>query len=82
MNMNTVGINQDIAQNGQGVDMASARIIIDIAADGACHLRSEFMGRVDACYATVPDERLLAVEIPKLLAELRAQLASSSELTE
>jgi hypothetical protein len=60
----------------------TARIVVDIDANGAAWLRGEFAGRSDSSYASMLDARLLTVEIPKLLTELRAQLADASGVTE
>ncbi|MGK2897224.1 MAG: hypothetical protein ACSLE9_00855 [Burkholderiaceae bacterium] len=54
----------------------AAAITIELDSNGRTHLRSTFAGRFDASYAWMDDARLCEVEIPKLLAELRAQLQS------
>jgi hypothetical protein len=51
-------------------------ITIDVQAHGSLVSLCAFdRGRADAAYAPLTEEQLLSKELPKLLAELRAQLA-------
>lgn len=52
-----------------------AHIVITLDEFGSAKLRSFFCGRFDASYRVRPDAAVLA-ELPKLLAELRAQMAA------
>jgi hypothetical protein len=54
-----------------------ARIEIRLTKEGRAYLGSQFMGEFDSSYAHKSDERLLGVEVPKLLAELRQQIQES-----
>jgi hypothetical protein len=53
---------------------ASAQIVVDINQDGSVHMTATCWGEPDSTYAAVSDQRLLAVQIPFVLAELRLQL--------
>lgn len=48
-----------------------AEVFIRLLPDGLMHLRSERNGRFDSSYADYPQERVMGIELPKLIAELR-----------
>ncbi len=58
-----------------------AHIVISFDDDGATTMRAFFNGRRDSFYAAIPDARLFEREVPKLVAELRAQIQSLSGST-
>lgn len=61
-----------------------AHIVLAIDGDGKASLRGFFNNMHDSTYMAVPDEQLLLLEVPKLLAELRHQIQglSGSTVTE
>lgn len=48
-----------------------AEVFIELQPDGLMHLRSERNGRFDSSYGPKPQERVMTIELPKLIAELR-----------
>ena len=58
-----------------------AHIVISFDDDGTAFMQAFFNDRMDSVYATMPDDRLLEREVPKLVAELRAQIQSLSGST-
>lgn len=59
----------------------TAHIVISFDGTGAATLQGVFRGRMDSSYAAMPDDRLFGCEVPKLAAELRAQIQSLSGST-
>ena len=57
----------------------AAHMVVSIGLDGQTTLRGFFAGRTDALYAPLPDDRLLTLELPKLLEELRAQIQALTD---
>lgn len=55
-----------------------AHVVIALDAIGATKLEAFVDGALDSSYCRMGDERLLQRELPKLLAELQAQLQASS----
>jgi hypothetical protein len=55
----------------------AAHIVLSIDAAGNASLRSFIAGQHDATYAPLPDDRLLKIEVPKLLAELRLRFETA-----
>ncbi|MGH6627629.1 MAG: hypothetical protein ACRECD_14010 [Burkholderiaceae bacterium] len=51
-----------------------ARIVLDMAPDGAVHMRAYCFGGLECSYTKTTDTWLLGVDLPCLLAELRLQL--------
>ena len=60
---------------------ASAQIVIDINQDGLICMTAACWGKPDSTYARFSDQRILALEIPFVLAELRMQLKLGRYLT-
>ena len=58
-----------------------AHIVISFDDEGAASMRAFFNDRFDSSYAALPDARLFEREVPKLAAELRAQIQSLSGST-
>lgn len=56
-----------------------AHMVVSIDLDGQTTLQGFFAGRTDSLYAPLPDDRLLAIELPKLLDELRAQIQARTD---
>ena len=54
-----------------------ARIEISLDSQGRTWMKAYFNGHFDSTYGNCSDERLLGVELPKLLAELREQIQES-----
>lgn len=48
-----------------------AEVFIRLLPDGLMHLRSERNGRFDSSYPDLPQERVMSLELPKLIAELQ-----------
>ncbi len=68
--------------NGRPVALAgTAHIVISFDGAGGATMQAVFRGRMDSIYAAMPDDRLFGCEVPKLAAELRAQIQSLSGST-
>lgn len=52
----------------------SAFIVIALNESGEAHLQAYMQDHFDCSYCSMTDERMLQRELPKLLAELRAQV--------
>lgn len=63
-------------------EMASAaQIVLDINQDGLVHMTATCWGKPNSTYARFSDQRLLAIELPFAMAELRLQLTLGRNLT-
>lgn len=62
------------------LDAGRAQITISLRLDGAVLMRSTFMSRADASYMPLSDDRV-PVEVAKLLAELRQQMAAANSVS-
>lgn len=58
-----------------------AQIVLDIDVAGMVHMQASCWSTPDSSYVAVSDERLLGLVLPKVLAELRAQLRLGRRLT-
>ena len=64
----------------QGV-AAGAQIVMDIDQDGLVHMTTTCWGKPSGTWAGVTDKRLLGLEIPFALSELRLQIKLGRNLT-